>query len=282
MPNNQELIVIKQLPIIEEQLKTLSEEIDKKVTDATALVCTEETIKQVKTTRADLNKQFAELEEKRKFVKNQVMNPYQKFEEIYKECVSDKFKKADQDLKKKIDAVENEVKQNKEKELKEYFDEYKTFKNIDFINFEQANIKVGLSDSKLSLHKQAQTFVDKVVDDLNLINTQDHKAEILVEYKQNLNVSQAITMVTNRFKAIEEEKKKQLEKAQGAEEENIRKQTEATKQALDNFKTSEVLQAPKAEQMAEEILILKFMVRGTRTKLKALKEFLENGGYDYE
>ena len=66
MPNNQELIVIKQLPIIEEQLKTLSEEIDKKVTDATALVCTEETIKQVKTTRADLNKQFAELEEKRK------------------------------------------------------------------------------------------------------------------------------------------------------------------------------------------------------------------------
>lgn len=124
--------------------------------------------------------------------------------------------------------------------------------------------------------------MDKVVDDLNLINTQDHKAEILVEYKQNLNVSQAITMVTNRFKAIEEEKKKQLEKAQGAEEENIRKQTEATKQALDNFKTSEVLQAPKAEQMAEEILILKFMVRGTRTKLKALKEFLENGGYDYE
>lgn len=273
--SNQELIVVKQLPIIEEQLKTLSEEIDKKVSDATALVCTEETIKQVKGTRAELNKQFAELEEQRKLVKNQVMNPYQKFEEIYKECVSDKFKKADQDLKKKIDVVENEVKKNKEDELKEYFNEYKTFKNIDFITFEQANIKVGLSDSKVSLHKQAQAFVDKVADDLNLINTQDHKAEILVEYKQNLNVSQAITTVTNRFKAIEEEKKKQ--------EELSPKDKELINDFVDRAKQrDEALQAPKAEQMAEDILTLKFTVKGTRTKLKALKQFLEDGGYDYE
>lgn len=276
--SNQELIVVKQLPVIEEQLKTLSEEIDKKISDTVALVCTEETIKQVKTTRADLNKQFAELEEQRKFVKNQVMNPYQKFEEIYKECVSDKFKKADQDLKKKIDVVENEIKQNKESELREYFNEYKTFKNIDFIKFEQANIKVRLSDSKVALQREAQAFIDKVVEDLNLINIQDHKAEILVEYKQNLNVSQAITTVTNRFKAIEEEKKKQEEFIKEASKTVII-------EAKDNPhapQNQEILQAPKAEQVAEDILTLKFTVKGTRTKLKELKEFLENGGYDYE
>lgn len=278
--SNQELIVVKQLPIIEEQLKTLSEEIDQKVSDATALVCTEETIKQVKATRAELNKQFAELEEQRKLVKNQVMNPYQKFEEIYKECVSDKFKKADQDLKKKIDVVENEVKKNKEDELREYFDEYKTFKNIDFITFEQANIKVGLSDSKLSLHKQAQAFVDKVADDLNLINTQDHKAEILVEYKQTLNVSQAITTVTNRFKAIEEEKKKQEEKVIHIE---MNENHEITKESYEQLEGlfNKPLEQPKEEKQ-EEILTLKFTVKGTRTKLKALKQFLEDGGYDYE
>lgn len=278
--SNQELIVVKQLPIIEEQLKTLSEEIDKKVSDATALVCTEETIKQVKTTRAELNKQFAELEEQRKLVKNQVMNPYQKFEEIYKECVSDKFKKADQDLKKKIDVVENEVKKNKEDELREYFDEYKTFKNIEFITFEQANIKVGLSDSKVSLHKQAQAFVDKVADDLNLINTQDHKAEILVEYKQTLNVSQAITTVTNRFKAIEEEKKKQEEKVIHIE---MNENHEITKESYEQLEGlfNKPLEQPKEEKQ-EEILTLKFTVKGTRTKLKALKQFLEDGGYDYE
>ena len=59
-----------------------------------------------------------------------------------------------------------------------------------------------------SLKEQAKQFIDKIVDDLKLIETQEHKAEILVEYKQTLNVAQAITTVTNRFKAIEEEKKK--------------------------------------------------------------------------
>ena len=42
------LIVIKQLPQIEEHLKDLSTEIDKKVKDAKSLICTEETVKTVK------------------------------------------------------------------------------------------------------------------------------------------------------------------------------------------------------------------------------------------
>lgn len=291
---NQDLIVVKQLPIIQEQLKTLSEEIDNKVETAKKLVCTEETVKTVKQVRADLNKEFKELEEKRKFVKEQVLAPYMQFEEVYKQYVSDKYKSADTELKSKVDNIENELKAQKEKEVREYFEEYRKYKNIDFIKFEQANIKVGLSDSKTSLHKQAQAFIDKTYEDLNLINTQEHKAEMLVEYKQSLNVSQAITTVTNRFKAIEEEKRKQeelkqrqLEEAQRIANENIKEQAEVTKQALDNLTQKEeinqvVLQAPIEEQKQEEVLTLRFTVKGTRTKLKALKEFLENGGYDYE
>lgn len=291
---NQDLIVVKQLPEIEEHLKTLSEEIDKKVETAKSLVCTEETVKTVKQVRADLNKEFKELEEQRKFVKEQVLAPYMQFEEVYKQYVSDKYKSADTELKSKVDNIENELKAQKEQEVREYFEEYRKYKNIDFIKFEQANIKVGLSDSKTSLHKQAQAFIDKTYEDLNLINTQEHKAEMLVEYKQSLNVSQAITTVTNRFKAIEEEKRKQeelkqrqLEEAQRIANENIKEQVEVTKQALDNLTQKEeinqvVLQAPIEEQKQEEVLTLRFTVKGTRTKLKALKEFLENGGYDYE
>ena len=44
----EELIVIKQLPIIEENLKELSGEIDKKIENANALVCNDETVKEVK------------------------------------------------------------------------------------------------------------------------------------------------------------------------------------------------------------------------------------------
>lgn len=285
-----ELIIVKQLPQIEEHLKERSEEIEKKVENAKSLICTEENVKTIKEVRAELNKEFKEVETQRKMVKEQILAPYTKFEEIYKTYISDKYKSADIDLKNKIDTVENELKKQKEQEIKEYFEEYKQANNIDFITYEQAKINVTLSASKKSLKEQAKAFIDKIVDDLKLIETQEHKAEILVEYKNGLNVSKAITAVTSRYKAIEEEKKKQeelkqkqLEEAQRIADENIRVQIEETKKALDNFNVNKtvVLQKP-VEEKQEEILTLKFTVRGTRAKLKELKQFLESGGYDYE
>lgn len=278
------LIVIKQLPQIEEHLKDLSSEIDVKVNNAKKLVCTEETVKTVKQVRADLTKDFKNLEEQRKTVKEQILAPYMQFEEVYKTYVSNKYKEADIDLKQKIDSTENELKKQKEQEIKDYFEEYKTANNIDFINYEQANINVTLTASKKSLKEQAKKFIDEIVDDLKLIETQEGKEEILVEYKQNLNVSKSIQEVANRHKLLEEEKKrqeelknKQLEEAQRQADMSIKKQEVATKNALDNF----VIEAPKVIEQ-EEILTLKFKVRGTRSKLRELKRFLEDGGYDYE
>ena len=278
------LIVIKQLPQIEEHLKDLSTEIDKKVKDAKSLICTEESVKIIKQVRADLNKEFKELEIQRKAVKEQILEPYVQFEEVYKTYISDKYKEADIDLKQKIDSTENELKKQKENEIKDYFEEYKTANNIDFINYEQANINVTLTASKKSLKEQAKKFIDEIVDDLKLIETQECKEEILVEYKQNLNVSKSIQEVANRHKLLEEEKKKQeelknkqLEEAQRQADMSIKTQEVATKNALDNF----VIEAPKIEEQ-EEILTLKFKVRGTRSKLRELKRFLEDGGYDYE
>ena len=278
------LIVIKQLPQIEEHLKDLSTEIDVKVNNAKKLVCTEETVKTVKQVRADLTKDFKNLEEQRKTVKEQILAPYMQFEEVYKTYVSNKYKEADIDLKQKIDSTENELKKQKEQEIKKYFEEYKTANNIDFVDFKQANITVTLTASKKNLKEQAKTFIDKIVDDLKLIETQEGKEEILVEYKRNLNVSKSIQEVANRHKLLEEEKKrqeelknKQLEEAQRQADMSIKKQEVATKNALDNF----VIEPPKVIEQ-EEILTLKFKVRGTRSKLRELKRFLEDGGYDYE
>lgn len=278
------LIVIKQLPQIEEHLKDLSTEIDKKVKDAKSLICTEESVKTIKQVRADLNKEFKELEIQRKAVKEQILEPYVQFEEVYKTYISDKYKEADIDLKQKIDSTENELKKQKENEIKDYFEEYKTANNIDFINYEQANINVTLTASKKSLKEQAKKFIDEIVDDLKLIETQECKEEILVEYKQNLNVSKSIQEVANRHKLLEEEKKKQeelknkqLEEAQRQADMSIKTQEVATKNTLDNF----VIEPPKVIEQ-EEILTLKFKVRGTRSKLRELKRFLEDGGYDYE
>lgn len=278
---NNEIIKVTQLPIIVEQLHEVKAEVTAKVEQALSLVCTEDTVKDVKKVRSDLNKELKDYEERRKAVKTAIMKPYNDFEEIYKDCISDTYKKADTELKGKIDSVENELKAQKTAEVKAYFNEYLQGRGIDFVTFESTHINVTLSASMKSLKEQAKAFVDKIVDDIVLLrfNTQEHKDEIFYEYKQSLNVSNAITTVTNRYKAIEEAKAKE-------EERKAREQAEAEAAA----KVESVVEAvapPTVEPIAppveeEKTYTTKFIVRGTMPQLKALKEFLNNGGYDYE
>lgn len=277
MENN--IIQVKQLPIIVEQLHEVKAEVTAKVEQALSLVCTEDTVKDVKKVRSELNKELKDYEERRKAVKKAIMTPYEQFETVYKDCISDTYKKADTELKGKIDSVENELKEQKKAEVKGYFDEYLTATGIDFVTFENANINVTLSASMKSLKEQAKAFVDKIVDDLTLIDTQEHKDEILYEYKQSLNVSNAITTVTNRYKAIEAAKARE-------EERKAREQAEAEAAAKVESVVESVV-PPTVEPIAppveeEKTYTLKFTVRGTMPQLKALKEFLNNGGYDYE
>lgn len=274
------LIIVKQLPQIEEHLKELSTEIDKKVESAKSLVCTEENVKAIKQVRADLNKEFKEVEAQRKAVKEQILAPYMQFEEVYKTYISEKYKSADIDLKQKIDSTENELKKQKEQEIKDYFEEYKTANNIDFVTYEQTKINVTLTASKKSLKEQAKVFIDKIKDDLQLIETQECKEEILVEYKQNLNVSRAIQEVANRHKLLEEEKKKQEEKVVTIVSNENHETTKESHEQLEEVFNKPLEQPEEVEQ--EEILTLKFTVRGTKEKLKELKNFLIQGGYDYE
>ena len=268
---NNEIIVVKQLPVIVEQLQTIKADVTQRVNEAMSLVCNEDTVKEIKKSRAELNKEFAYWEDKRKEVKKAIISPYEQFETVYKDCITDVFKKADADLKSKIDGVEATLKSQKFDDVFDYFCEYRDSKGIDFVDFKSANINVTLSASLKSLKEQAKAFIDRVCDDLNLIDTQEHKDEILYEYKQTLNVSAAITTVANRYKAIEEAKKRKEEAA-------ARKRAEAERLKEATIKATP-LEVPKEE---EKILTVNFTVKGTITQLKALKEFLNNGGYDYE
>lgn len=273
-----EIIVVKQLPEIEEHLQAIKEEVAIKVNDALSLVCNETTVKEVKAVRASLNKDLKDFEERRKAVKKAIMTPYEAFESVYKDCISDTYKKADIELKKKIDSVENELKEQKTAEVKGYFDEYRDSKianGITWIGFANANINVTLSASMKSLKEQAKAFIDRICDDLSLIDTQEHKDEILYEYKQSFNVSNAITSVANRYKAIEAAK---------ATEEERRAREQAAAEAAAKV---EAVAPPTVEPIAppveeEKVYTLKFTVKATRSKLKELKEYLERNDYYYE
>ena len=63
---NNELIVVKQLPVIQEQLQQAKKAVSARVEAACSLVCNEDTVKSVKEERAKLNKEFKLWEEKRK------------------------------------------------------------------------------------------------------------------------------------------------------------------------------------------------------------------------
>lgn len=274
-----EIIVVKQLPVIVERLAQIKEQVAQRVATATSLVCTEDTVKEVKKARAELNADWKAWEDKRKEVQNAVMSPYEHFESVYKECISDTYKNADKELKQKINDVEQELKDKKAAEIKEYFNEYLASKEIDFVTYEQSGINVTLSASFKSLKEQAKSFIDKIADDLQLIDTQEHKAEILVEYKKSLNVSGAITSVTARIKAIEEEKKRQEEAAaRRAAEEQHKEEVENASLAPP---TEEPIEVPQLEEPEEEFT-LRFSVTATKAKLRELKQFLDSGGYKYE
>lgn len=270
-----EVIVVRQLPEIEERLQEIKVDVTERANKAMSLVCTEENRQAIKDIRAELRKEFNEWEEKRKEVKEAVLAPYNDFEKSYKDCITDIYKRVDADLKGKIDRVEDELKAEREAEVKAYFDEYLASKGIDFITYENADINVTLSASMKSLKEKAKAFIDRVCDDLNLIDTQEHKEEILYEYKRFFNVSSAITTVQMRHKALEEERAKEAER---------KAREEAEKAAAEKVATVvETLTPPTiVDEPIEEIFTAKFTVRGTKKQLKALKEFLINNNYDFK
>lgn len=277
-----EIIVVKQLPVIEQQLAQIKEQVAERVTSAMQLVCTEATVKEIKKARAELNAEYKAWEDKRKEVKTAVMSPYEQFESVYKDCISDAYKAADKDLKQKIDEVEQQLKTQKAAEVESYFAEYLASKNIDFVSYGQAGINVTLSASLKSLKEQAKDFIDRIESDLKLIETfTDLKAEILVEYKKSLNVSDAITGVKARAKAVQEEQARQAAEAEKRAAEAQR--VEAIKAAIPEAPAA--VEAPTEQTAApapEKKYCIRFTVKGTKEQLIALKKFLNEGEYEYE
>lgn len=274
------LIVVSQLPVITQHLNLVAEEIKEKTETAKSLVCTADTLKTVKATRADLNKEFNALEEMRKAVKSAVMAPYNEFEGIYKACVTDAFKEADCVLKAKISEVEDGLKAEKEEAVKVYFDEYKTVCNVQFLQLEDAKLTITKTASLKSLKEDCKMFIEKVVSEMNyIVKTYPFEAtEMIFEYKHSLSLEYAIGTVTNRVIALRKEKEA-LKLAQSKQQEAAAHAAEVEQLAAPTVSNSEMVEA-KPE--TEKVYQLVFKVWGTKEQLKTLKKFLKDGGYQYE
>ena len=117
--------------------------------------------------------------------------------------------------------------------------------------------------------------------DLALIETQEHKEEILVEYKRTLNISQAVTTVSDRHQRMEDERQRREQAAA------VRTAKAEAKAKVEEIVAEEAHVAPPvavpADEPAEErVYSTAFRVTGTMDQLRALKTFLTEGGYSYE
>lgn len=271
------LMKVTQLPVIEEHLRSRKEQTEQRVAEAMSLVCTYETLTSVKNIRAEMNREFADAETQRKAIKAAIMEKYDSFESVYRECIADPYKRADADLKAKIDATESEIKSRCEEMLLGYFRELCAVNEIDFLSFGQTGVKVDMASARAKtpkkLMEQIKLKVDGVAQDMKTIGTMGENApEIMVEYKKNLDLSLAISVVNERHRRAEEER------------EAVKRHTvtPAARAAGDTVAAAPQVVPKRVEQSAVERLTVSFRVTDTRERLRLLKQFLVSNGYQYE
>lgn len=275
-----ELMQVIQSPVIQERLRSMKGAIEQEVSEALSLACTEDTIQTVKGNRAELRKLLDSLEAQRKAVKAAVMGPYNDFESVYKECVSDTLKSADAALKNKIDEVETEQKRRCVEGLRDYFVELCAVHHLDWLTYEQAGIKVDMASAKAKtpkkLQEQLSAFVAGVAESVDRINTLEDAGEIMVEYQQTLDAAGAIYKVKERHRRIADQER--FQEARSA----IRAQEEEVSRRVAALTPPVVVKAGESDQNEVVPRLTFTCINATRAQLRRVREFLNMEGIQYE
>lgn len=258
------LMVVQQLPVIQERLITIKEEFEKISSEVLSLICNEDTYKIVKEKRAAITAMFNNLESDRKAIKKAILEPYEKLEEVYNQCVKDIYVETKEKLDAKIADVENGIKSGKETEARSFFDEYAKACLVDFVSFDGSGIKVTMTVSVKKLKEQAKEYIDRIVSDMALIRTQPEElqSEMMMEYKACLDVNNAIRTVIERKEKIREESGKNIELDLNIYGDNY-------------VEEKEPLTAPVVEPEPEKKYRMTFTVEGSLEQLKSLKNYME-------
>lgn len=280
MMDNNELILLEQPAIIKQRLAQLKQHWDQMAADAEAMVCNEETIQAVKKFRSDMRKEFAEVDELRKQIKKAITDPYEKFYSIYKECVYDSFENAEKAFVSKISAIESEIKARCEESLREYFSELCAAHHVDWLQYEQAGIKIDMASARQKtpkkLREQLVCFVVRVASDMDTISTLGNAEEILAEYKLCLSLSHAIGTATERHRRIESERQAlDTRSTERAAEIEAERRIEALGPPV-------IVKPPEVDENQVIPRCTFTAINATRAQLRRLREFMDEEGIRYE
>ena len=278
--NVNEIVKVESIGVIKQQLDKVEEIIDKKVKDIPKQLkkikqmSFEEQedakgdIKKYKQYLSNLQKQ---LEEKRKEIHNEIEKPYNEFNEYYSNGVYKKLDDGITQLKDVINEIEDLQKDEKECELREFANQHFEVNNIDdIVSFDDIPLNITLSASISSLKEQVLKFVEKINNDLKLIELEEYKDEILIEYKKNHNFAQSKIDVIFRHQ--------QLEAMQKRDEEILKMKIEEQKVV----EKVEEITVPKEVIEDTDLITVSFKVTGTKDKIKQIKNLIIELGVEYE
>lgn len=228
----------------------LKAEIAEKVKDYKNLVYTDNQIKDAKADRAKLNKLVKALEDKRKEVKKECLQPYEKFESQIKEVieiVNEPIALIDGQVKE----YEEQKKKEKQEQIEKLFEEKNIF---DWLNLKSVFDEKWLNASKniSRIEVELDEIIAKIDSDIRTLQSlQEFAFEAIEEYKHSLDISKAIAE-GQRLAEIQRRKEeaKKEEEARKAEEQAKQEQAEIEKGLP--FNEPEVVQIEN--QQAEETM----------------------------
>lgn len=277
--NPQDSGFVKEIDWNHEELKA---EIAAKMQDYKTLAFTEDTIKEAKADRANLNKLKKAFDDERKRIKKLCMAPYDRFEQQAKEII-DLIDEPIQIIDAQIKEVEEAKKAQKRKDIEDLFGTigFQTFVTLEHIWDEKwLNATVPMS----KIEEQMKSRMYQIGDDVATIHSlPEFSFEAMEIYKKTLDLSKAIQEgqrladIQKRKAAYEEEQRRKQEEAEAA-----RKAQDA--EALPEPEETPVLAVPEepdntsANQPSVEpgqpLIQLDFRVWGTKDQLMALRQYM--------
>lgn len=267
--------------VIDFNFKELKEEITNKSALYKNMVYTDETIKDAKSDRALLNKFKTALEDKRKEVKKQCLEPYNQFEKQIKELVAiiDEPVKLIGD---QITEFEDREKAEKHEQIIELFNKagFQSFVTLEQIyDPKWLNKSVSLK----SIEEELTNTVYRIGHDVTTINSlKEYSFEALEHYKKTLDLAGAIA--EGQRLADIQKRKLEHEAELKAREELAKKQAEERAKAEAEANLHEELEEVSQEEPQQAVEIkrqwIKFVALLSKDDALALKEFCDNRGIE--
>lgn len=285
--NVNEIVEIKQLPEIYQQLDKVNKIVVDKTKDIEEILQElsklseeeqEEKKQDIKKYRTYLNSMKTDLENKRKEIKKAIQKPYDEFESIYKDKALNVLDEGIDKLTNTINNIESTQLQKKREELISFFDNYTEFYHIgDIVSFDDLPIKINLSTSLESLKKQIIAFCEKVSNDMIAISSEEFRDEILLEYQNNcFDYTKAKITIINKHEMLEKIKQQQ-EQVQV----EIRQETTVVENVNTLCSAPIEIEEEKPEEN-DEIIEVSFTIKTTKDKILKLKDYLKEMEIDYE